>query len=665
MADGNDYVTGTAVGAPVVIIIAGIVGAVAGCGVAFFRTALWAPIRARISQDVNTIIASGDGDGDDDDDDASGTDRPQKQTSFQLLLSPKAAAAAAEAAATAAIARAASRRRKKRKTARDNAAKSFADIKVELAVAAAGGAAQFVNAAASIVAQPAMAAAVLRAAEGSVEGTPAWYPAVAVVCALLSFVPTMVALWFAWPRMSSPTDAPLRNGRRPRKPLPNADGIRLIYRVFHYPVPPLPGAELLPGGLRTAGRRYVCDDGEWKVAMPLHVVDDPSATSSATAEQASYLPPDKASSKTAFIASPSIFPVAAACTLPPSELEPETLAAASDAAAEELLGSPTEDHHLLFPRQPKQLDGDDYPPVDPDELQYVEEASPSPASPHSELAATIDLAGTMDFTGAVDLAGTMDLSGTMNLAGTMDLTGTMNLTGTMDLAATTDLAASTQLEATGSHAVDLGNKFRAEATDSAEEMPTGGAVDLEDTVSALAHGGTSSDAAFAAGAAWREALYREFRGHARLAAQFVVASQALQGFAQAAGEFAPRTLEDGGGDLGAKQSCVASTATQLALMMLSSAILVWTQPHSMRRNFDAEIIPTVLQAGICFPIALLAARRHSVNATIAAGLQAALDASAMLQPMLSIGLALYDATSRVDISAIVAFIRARRAQSGR
>jgi hypothetical protein len=76
------------------------------------------------------------------------------------------------------------------------------------------------------------------------------------------------------------------------------------------------------------------------------------------------------------------------------------------------------------------------------------------------------------------------------------------------------------------------------------------------------------------------------------------------------------------------------------------------------------MIPTALQAGICVPVALLAARRHSVNATIAAGLQAALDASAMLQPMLSIGLALYDATSKADLEPIVALIRARRAQGG-
>jgi Ni,Fe-hydrogenase I cytochrome b subunit len=142
-----------------------------------------------------------------------------------------------------------------------------------------------------------------------------------------------------------------------------------------------------------------------------------------------------------------------------------------------------------------------------------------------------------------------------------------------------------------------------------------------------------------------------------------VGSQALQGLAQAVGEFAPSTLEDGGGaDLGAKQSCIVTTTALLIFLLLVTVMLLWTQPHSTRRNFHAEMIPTALQAGICVSVALLAARRHSINETIAAGLQAALDASALLQPLLSVGLALYDATSNVGISFIIALIRALWAQ---
>jgi hypothetical protein len=167
------------------------------------------------------------------------------------------------------------------------------------------------------------------------------------------------------------------------------------------------------------------------------------------------------------------------------------------------------------------------------------------------------------------------------------------------------------------------------------------------------------EAALAAGAAWGEALYGEYRGHARLAAQFVVASQALQGLAQAAGELTPRGLA-AGPDLGAWASCVAATGAQLVVMGLCSAVLLWAQPHRARRNLDAETVPTVLQAGICAPIALLAARRWPPNATIAAWLDAALGASALLQPVLGVLLALYEAASEVDFATVAAVLRARR-----
>jgi hypothetical protein len=531
--------------------------------------------------------------------------------SFQLLLSPKAAAAAAEAAATAAAARAA-RQRKELKTARASPPKAFADMKIELAVAAAGGAAQFVNAAASIVSQPAMAAAVLRAAEGPVDGTPAWYPVAAVVCALLSFVPTMAALWFAWPRMPSPVDAgaraenPSDDGHHAsltsmKPPLKSNDTTHLLYRVLHHPLAPLPAAEMRPGGLRTAGRRYASDDGEWRIAP----------TDTWPSRQVPALEVAKGSTESVHantsIALRRVRSIVEDPLLFPTELP----FSASDV--------PGEDDRLLL-ATPTLLDGD---------LPTAREV--------------LALAGD-----------TESLRNEVLPAGAKE---TPYLDG--------DPFAPSSLPG----AVQLGDPFAAMMLPSHNEGGTEPTRSLEqqrfhETSPDSTTTARSGEATLAARAAWCEALYREFRGHARFAAQFVVASQALQGFAQAAGEFAPRTLEDGGADRGAKQSCTASTATQLALMMLSAAILVWTQPHSTRRNFDAEMIPTALQAGICVPVALLAARRHSVNATIAAGLQAALDASAMLQPMLSIGLALYDATSKADLEPIVALIRARRAQGG-
>jgi hypothetical protein len=159
----------------------------------------------------------------------------------------------------------------------------------------------------------------------------------------------------------------------------------------------------------------------------------------------------------------------------------------------------------------------------------------------------------------------------------------------------------------------------------------------------------------ACGVAWREALYGEYRGHARLVAQFVVASQALQGLAQAAGELVPRDVPDS-----AWWSCVASSASQLFVMALCTAVLLWTQPHRTRQNFDAEILPTALQAGICAPVFVLAVRRWTPNRVIVAGLEIALDFSAMLQPAMGISLALYETASELDITAVIAALRAKR-----
>jgi hypothetical protein len=138
-------------------------------------------------------------------------------------------------------------------------------------------------------------------------------------------------------------------------------------------------------------------------------------------------------------------------------------------------------------------------------------------------------------------------------------------------------------------------------------------------------------------AAWREALYGEYRGHARLVAQFVVASQALQGLAQAAGELVPRAGPDS-----AWWSCVASSAAQLCMMALCTVVLLWTQPQVSRRSYGAELLTSALQAGLCAPMLLLAARRASPNAVITAGLNTALNTSALLQPTVAIIFVVYD-----------------------
>jgi hypothetical protein len=148
-------------------------------------------------------------------------------------------------------------------------------------------------------------------------------------------------------------------------------------------------------------------------------------------------------------------------------------------------------------------------------------------------------------------------------------------------------------------------------------------------------------------AAAGEALYGDYRGGGYgygylLVAQFVTASQALQGVAQAAGEFVER---GGGGDGGAWASCTVAAWTQLAAMSLCTAVLVWTRPHRVRRNYYAELLPTAVQTGLCAAVAILATRRWAPNATIAAWLGAAVDVTSMLQPVLSICLAAMDGFS--------------------
>jgi hypothetical protein len=135
-----------------------------------------------------------------------------------------------------------------------------------------------------------------------------------------------------------------------------------------------------------------------------------------------------------------------------------------------------------------------------------------------------------------------------------------------------------------------------------------------------------------------ETMYDGYRGggYAMLTvAQFLVASQALQGVAQAAGEL----VDD------ARTSCIVAACAQLTTMALCAAVLQWTQPHRVRRNYYAEFIPAAIQVGLCASSVVLAARRWTVNASIAAGLGAAVEFTCMLQPLLSVATVLFDAVA--------------------
>jgi hypothetical protein len=82
---------------------------------------------------------------------------------------------------------------------------------------------------------------------------------------------------------------------------------------------------------------------------------------------------------------------------------------------------------------------------------------------------------------------------------------------------------------------------------------------------------------------------------------------------------------------------------QVAVMALCSAVLQATRPHRVRRNFYAEVLPTVVQTGLCAGVAVLATRLRTPNATIAALIGSGIDAASMMQPILSFSLALLDA----------------------
>jgi hypothetical protein len=143
--------------------------------------------------------------------------------------------------------------------------------------------------------------------------------------------------------------------------------------------------------------------------------------------------------------------------------------------------------------------------------------------------------------------------------------------------------------------------------------------------------------------AWCEALYNEYCGRALAAAEFVVASQALQGVAQAAGELVTRHADGSGPGSSAWLSCIASAATQTAAMALCTAVCLWARPQNSRRNWLSELLPSAVQTGLCVPVLILAARRHAPTASIVAVLEWALETTGFLQPALAVVLALVDA----------------------
>jgi hypothetical protein len=143
--------------------------------------------------------------------------------------------------------------------------------------------------------------------------------------------------------------------------------------------------------------------------------------------------------------------------------------------------------------------------------------------------------------------------------------------------------------------------------------------------------------------AWREALYNEYCGWALAAAEFVVASQALQGVAQAAGEFVARDADGSGPGSTAWVSCIAATSAQTVAMALCTGVCLFARPHVRRRNWVAELLPSAAQTGLCLMTLIMAARRGAPNATIVAALEAALEVTGLMQPGLAVALALVDA----------------------
>jgi hypothetical protein len=493
MAGGRDYVVGTAVGAPFVVAIATFVGALVGVATHLLDVCVWARLRRHLRR---SVLAP--------------PHPPSEATDTLPAVAPQ------------------DDQLERRPWYHDE----------RLFAAAAGGAANLMLAASALVSQPAVAAAVLRLAEGPAPGTAGRSYAVgALLCALLSFVLPMAALHLAWPRDTTANG--LRETRAGINPTPRVQ-TPSCYRSRSRRERVLSAAAFFPGGLRQWRRRYLGDTGFWYAPAPA-----PAAVTDASSS-------DAHASNTASAARGrgGVGDIRPAYAVPVQDLLDATLL---DAAG---LTRPPDDPLALLLRAP----------------------SHQSASPAAAVSDPFDL-----------------LLPPEVLPGVQQSTRTQRPQRVLSRAA-----------------------------------------------------------ADACGLAWREALYGEYRGHARLVGQFVVASQALQGLAEAAGELVPRDHPDS-----AWWSCVAASASQLVAMSLCTVLLLWTQPHRTRQNFDAEMLPTGLQAGICAPIALLAARRWVPNATIVALLDAALDASAMLQPLIGVALAVYETASSMDLAAVNAAFRLR------
>jgi hypothetical protein len=479
MTGGKDFVTGTAIGAPIVVLIAAFLGALVGVVTHLLDVCVWSPL---CRYTTRQLLATGDG--------------SAVRTRSEGSIAP-------------------------------SARHWYADVR--LYTAAAAGTANLMITGSAMVSQPAVAAAVLRLAEG-----PAWagadgsYAAGALICAVLSFALPMVALHLAWP---SPRRATAARDSAIKTPTARVQALT-VYESCNRRERVRAAAAFLPGGLRQWRHSYLGDVGYWHAqttpdtdvsGLETHATSVSSAVNAV--DTVPSPPPDAGGGallRAGFLNSATSAPPVIAVDLPP--------------VPSATVGDPFD---LLLPNDL----------LPPDVLPVV------------------------------------------------------------------------QIEASAQTRQRV----------------------LSRTV------------ADACGVAWREALYGEYRGHARLVAQFVVASQALQGLAQAAGELVPRDVPDS-----AWWSCVASSASQLFMMALCTVVLLWTQPHRTRQNFDAEILPTALQAGICVPVLLLAARRWTPNETIVAGLDAVLDASAMLQPVVGVLFAVYDAASDAELGRVIAAAHTHR-----
>jgi hypothetical protein len=228
MAGGSDYVTGTAVGAPVAVLIAAAVGAAVGVvGHAVAHLVIY-PLRSLVVR----------------------------------ALTPAASSKAARVALP-----------------------SWGRRAQDVLPPAAAGAATGMCLMAGVVSQTAAAAATLRLAEGAVAGTPTWYSAAAAVGALATVALPTTALFVAWPRTGD-IAAPVtdRRGKPPFRasqasPTPSsavargavADAaqprMRIMFAAFARRLDAMPLRLFRPKGLKLDWARPT-DRGEWQTLSP-------------------------------------------------------------------------------------------------------------------------------------------------------------------------------------------------------------------------------------------------------------------------------------------------------------------------------------------------------------------------------------------------------------